>query len=164
MLDTTDEFDAPADEDVQTTDTTQAAEIVADQPPADPEPVHDAPTDEDKPSSKREAKYRIQLRVTEAERDQLRATVETLQRAEAERIAAKTIKTPAGLWAAGTALDDLLGDDGNVDPAKVEAAVTSARASLGLDRAWRAPHVPREGTGTNRDERSGNTWEQAFKV
>jgi hypothetical protein len=159
MPDTTDEFDG--------TDETTELETGGEIPQSEGDPDTDHPLADDQPAEDkpghREARYRVQLRETEAERDQLRGTVEALQRAEVERIAGKTIKQPAGLWAAGVALDDLLDDTGKVDATKVDAAVTAARGALGLDRAWAAPHVPKEGTSTHQHS-SGNTWESAFKA
>ncbi|WGJ84238.1 hypothetical protein [Gordonia sp. SMJS1] len=117
------------------------------------------------PQSKREARYRVQLRETEAERDTLAGRVETMQRAEVERLAADVIGKPAALWATDTTLADLLDDDGLVDPDKVAAAAHAAKDTLGLEigaaeRKKRGPVVPREGTGINRSER--NAWKEAF--
>ncbi len=107
-------------------DTTVAADVNhGDTTTTDTEP---APTD-----NRREARYRRQLRDTEAERDQLADQLATMRRAEAEHIAAATIAKPAALWAAGIDLADLLGDDGNVDPAKVAAAAGTAREQLRLE-------------------------------
>lgn len=153
---TTEPVDNPSTTEVTPVDTTDAEQ--------DPEvtPQETEVPDEPESQSKREARYRVQLREAEAERDQLAATVEALQRSEVERIAGKTIKQPAALWAAGVALADLLGDDGRVDTAKVESAAADARANLGLDRAWSAPVVPTEGTSIHQST-GGNTWEEAFK-
>ena len=121
----------------------------------------------EEPQSKREARYRAQLRETEAQRDQLAGTVEAMQRAEIERLAAGIIAKPEALWASGTAVADLLGDDGLVDPSKVNAAAHAAREELGLElgadeRKKRGPVVPREGTGTDQTRRH-TPWEDAFK-
>ena len=117
------------------------------------------------PQSKREARYRTQLRATEAERDGLAARIETMQRAEVERLAADVIGKPAALWATDTTLADLLDDDGQVDPDKVAAAAHAAKEKLGLEigeaaRKKRGPVVPREGTGTGHS--SHNAWKDAF--
>lgn len=119
-------------------------------------------SDEPGKRESREARYRRQLRETETERDTLAARVEALQRAEVERIAGKSIKQPAGLWAAGVALNDLLDATGAVDATKVDAAVTTARTAIGLAPAVRGPVVPREGTSIHQPS-GGNTWEEAFK-
>lgn len=142
--------------------------------PADDEHTEDTPTAETQqdadtdttntpePQSNREARYRRQLRDTEAERDRLAARVEALQRAEVERLAAKTIQKPSAIWAAQTQLADLLDDDGAVDPQKVTKAASAAQQSLGLAAARSGAHVPREGTSLHQHNGS-NTWEQAFK-
>lgn len=160
MLDTTDEFDAPADEDTPPTDTPEA---VADPPPVDPEPLPADDADESEPRSKREAKYRVQLRETQAERDQLAARVESLQRGEVERLAAKVIKQPSALWAAQTSLADLLADDGTVDERKVTDAASAAQKTLGLAATRPAGYVAREGTSLRKSSSAGNSWEAAFR-
>lgn len=155
-----------------TTEETEAISALTETPPdveagqtaAGPEDSSDAPEeDADRTPSRREARYRIQLRETEAERDRLAATVEALQRAEVERLASKVIKAPTALWAAQTALADLLADDGTVDPAKVANAVTAAQKTLGLAATRPAGHVPREGTNLHQSSSSGNAWQDAFK-
>ncbi|AZZ81684.1 hypothetical protein C5O27_11880 [Gordonia alkanivorans] len=117
------------------------------------------------PQSKREARYRVQLRETEAERDSLAGLLETLQRTEAERLAADVIHKPDALWAADINLTDLLDDTGLVSPDKVKAAAHAAKEKLGLElgageRKKRGPVVPREGTGADRS--THNAWKDAF--
>ena len=90
------------------------------------------------------AKYRRRLRETEKERDALHATVEALQRAAVESVAQGTLSKPAGLWAAGVELADVLDEHGQPDPEKITAAARSAADSLGLARPLRN-HVAREG-------------------
>lgn len=115
--------------------------------------------------SRRDIKYRERLRETETERDQLRATVETMQRREVERIAAEHLVKPGSLWTVGVELGDMLDDDGVVDPEKVRTAAVGARQNHGLEDPQaarkRQPVVQREGTG-NTSSRS-NTWADAFK-
>ncbi|MDS1115607.1 hypothetical protein RD149_17795 [Gordonia westfalica] len=122
-------------------------------------------TETPEPQSKREARYRLQLRETEAERDTLAGRIETMQRAEVERLAADVIAKPDALWASDTTLADLLDDDGLVDRDKVTAAAYAAKDTLGLElgaaeRKKRGPVVPREGTGTGHS--SHNAWKDAF--
>lgn len=116
--------------------------------------------------TRRDRRYREQLRAAEAERDTLRQTVETMQRAEVERLAAGHLKKPAALWTAGVELASLLGDDGTVDPERVLAAAQAARDQLGLEdpqaRLRRGPVVPREGTTVQSGGKS-NSWTDAFK-
>lgn len=123
--------------------------------------------DRAEPQSKREARYRTQLRETEAQRDQLAARIEAMQRAEAERLAADVIAQPNALWVSGTTLPDLLDDDGQLDPAKVDTAARAAQQTLGLElgaaeRKKKGPIVPREGASTRSSAKS-NTWADAFK-
>ena len=114
------------------------------------------------PQSKREAKYRVQLREAEAQRDALAATVEAMQLLRGrERIAGATIQKPSALWAAGCPLADLLNDDGTVDARKVTAAASAAQQSLGLAATRPGGFVPREGTSIRQSTRP-NTWEAAF--
>ncbi|MEP9391677.1 hypothetical protein ABLE94_05355 [Gordonia sp. VNK1] len=118
------------------------------------------------PPSKREARYRLQLREAQAERDTLAERLEALQRSEVERLAADLIEKPAALWTAGVKLDTLVGDDGTIDADKVTEAVKSAREQLGLQssqqRLRRGPVVPMEGTGTDRSR--PDPWKSAFNA
>lgn len=85
-------------------------------------------------SADHEAKsYRLRLRDTEAERDRLAATLTALQRGRVEAIATQQGITAEALWAAGTELDSLLGEDGQPDPIAVAAAADAARQELGID-------------------------------
>ncbi|TDT30887.1 hypothetical protein [Naumannella halotolerans] len=105
-------------------------------------------TDGQEPASKKdrqEAKYRAQLRDTEAERDRLAARLETMQRNQVEQIAADTLATPAGLWASGVTLDDLTDTDGDIDRAKVDTAVKAAAETLGLRTKPAGNYSPLEG-------------------
>ncbi|QZT56758.1 hypothetical protein [Mycolicibacterium austroafricanum] len=115
--------------------------------------------------SRRDIKYRERLRETEAERDQLRATVETMQRREVERLAAEHLVKPGSLWTVGVELENLLDDDGAVDPEKVRAAALDARQQHGLEDPQaarkRQPVVPLEGRGNTKG--GSNTWADAFK-
>jgi hypothetical protein len=101
------------------------------EPTRTPEPVAAEPdtaapaADDTADSGKEAAKYRRRLRETEAERDTLTERLTTLQRSEAERLAAAALTDGADLWREGTELADLLDDDGNIDPDKVTAAATS---------------------------------------
>ena len=63
-----------------------------------------------------------------------------MQRAEVDRLAVGADLRPAALWASGPELADLLSDDGTVDAAKVAAAISAARETLGI-----APPPPPRG-------------------
>lgn len=109
--------------------------------PDDENPV----TGESKTASNREAKYRRQLRETEAARDALAARLETMQRAEVERIAAAKLKVPGTLWQLGTTLADMLDEEGNVDPDKVTTAAKVAVSEAGLAPKRSGAYSPNEG-------------------
>ncbi len=125
------------------------------------EAAEDEPVEEDRTPNRREARYRVQLREAEAERDQLRATVEALQRAEVERLAGRMIQKPGALWAANIALSDLLDDAGTVEPTKVTEAVKTAQKELGLAPTRPPGYVRGEGQTIERSS-GGNAWEKAF--
>lgn len=121
-----------------TESTTPAAPISSDPEGASPAPAPQARASE-------AAKYRVQLRETEGQRDALAARLETMQRAEVERIAGSRIAKGEALWAAGVELADLLDDDGNVDPLKVPTVADAAAEKLGLTRPQRGPVIPTQG-------------------
>lgn len=115
----------------------------------DPTTTDAVATEQTEQAPNREAaKYRTRLRETEAERDTLRQTLATMRRAEVERIASTTLRNPAGLWAAGTELDALLTEAGDVDPEKVQAAASGAIEALGLAPRPDGMIVPAEGNLT----------------
>lgn len=165
-----------------TTDNTETAPE-GDASIATPKDVHQADTPEGVPSgtpegpdsesdpddaglSRRDIKYRERLRETEAERDQLRATVESMRRREVERLAAEHLTKPAALWTVGVELSTLIGEDGTVDPEAVLIAAQDAKQQLGLEdpkaKLRGSPVVPREGTSTKSGGKSGS-WSDAFK-
>lgn len=84
----------------------------------------------DDPKADREAaKYRRQLRDTQAERDRLATQVEGYHRAEVERLAAARLIDARDIWAGGLQLADVLNDGGQVDPARVAQAVADLAAT-----------------------------------
>jgi hypothetical protein len=96
------------------------------------------------------AKYRRRLREAETERDRLSERIESLQRAEVERLATAAGLRPAALWASGPELADLVADDGTVDASKVSAAIGAAREQLGIPAPPVGPRVPKEGRSPGR--------------
>ena len=74
------------------------------------------------------ARHRRAARAAEAERDQLAARLTGFERAEVERAAVGKLHRPADLWAAGVELDELRGDDGQLDPDKISEAVAGVLA------------------------------------
>lgn len=133
------------------------------QPKQSPEATE--PTDEGQERPEREAaRYRRQLRETEAERDALRGQVEAMQRAEVERLASAKLAKPAGIWTVGIQLDDMLTDSGTVDPAKVADVVAVAMDTVGLAPVPpRSVIAPKAGTGGGgRPPSSGKGFAGAF--
>lgn len=116
--------------------------------------------------SRRDRRYREQLRAAEAERDTLRQNLEAMRRGEVERLAAQHLTKPAALWTVGVELESLLGEDGTVDPELVLAAAQNARQELGLEdpkaKLRSGPVVPREGTSVQSGGKS-SSWSEAFK-
>lgn len=76
------------------------------------------------------AKYRRQLREVEQERDQLRSTVEGLQRLAVEGSLPSHVNGRA-LWSR-TELAAVVAEDGSIDPEKLDAAVADVEAAYGL--------------------------------
>ena len=116
--------------DDQPTTPTEAAELPSDATDAqaggddqgaEQPPDHDA------------ARYRRQLRETEAESAGLRTKLETLQRNQVEAMASTAnVAVPATIWAGGLKVEDLLGDDGMVDEVKAKDAIADTIMSMGL--------------------------------
>lgn len=133
-------------------------------PTGEPAVVDPAETDDARPKASAEAaRYRRQLRDTEAERDALRERITGYERQEAERLAAAGLVDPTDMWAAGVKLDDLRDDKGNLDSDKVAAAV----ASLIEQRPhWRRPATPkpdyRQGGGQADSIHTGRPWHDAL--
>lgn len=100
-------------------------------------PANDADQDDDQADdgdgNAEAARYRRRLRDAETERDQYAAQVETLQRAEVDRIIADLVTwSPAVMWEHGLTLDMVTTPEGTIDADKVQAAVTNAETKLGL--------------------------------
>lgn len=114
---------APWNTDVDLTDTDSGTDT------DNPEPAQD-PEDTGKGSGNPEAaRYRRQLRDTEAERDALVERIERMQTTEVTSRVADRLAQPTDLFAFGLTLADVLGDDGEVDPERVDTAVSDLLAS-----------------------------------
>lgn len=83
------------------------------------------------------AKYRRKLRATERERDGLADQLTAARRQLAEQ--ASGLQAPAGLWAAGTEVDSLFGEDGQLNREALAQATQEAVAKLGLRMGGRPP-------------------------
>ncbi|PPJ24147.1 hypothetical protein C5E45_28280 [Nocardia nova] len=135
--------------------------------PADPDTAGGATEGEGEQAdrgNREAARYRRQLRDTEAERDALRERITGYERAEAERLAADVLTDPADLWAAGVKLDDLRSEDGALDAEKVTAAV----AGIAEARPhWRRPPTPRpdrrQGGGQHDATGGRRSWSDALR-
>ncbi|MBX9147976.1 hypothetical protein [Rhodococcus qingshengii] len=88
--------------------------------------IGEARTNPEQPSGNSEAaRYRRQLRDTEAERNSLTVRIEAMQRTEILRLAGDELASPFDIFEIGRALlPDLIDDAGDVDPAKVAEAVS----------------------------------------
>lgn len=143
--------------------TSAAAEHDKPDTPDTPEPVENPAA----AAAAREAKkYRQQLRAAQAELDQMRAQLESFQRAEVERLAADHLADPGDLWRAGINLGDLLGEDRAVDPQRVAATVDDV---LRTHRHWRktapaaAPASEVGATGRIHTDDAPASFEDAFR-
>lgn len=122
------------------------------------------PPEGGKEGNKEAAAYRRKLRDAEADRDRLAGQLTTYQRRDAEALVGDKLLSASDLWVAGIELKDLLGDDGNVDKAKVDEAVDK----LLTDRphwAPKRPGVPRDmGQGRRGGSVGGDvTWGTVIK-
>lgn len=106
------------------------------------------------------ARHRIARREAEAQTQAVSAKLEAMQRSAIDAQVTALHMKPAALWAAGTKLADLLGDDGVPDPAKVEAAAEAAKEQLGIP----APKMPPRGlsSGASSYQPPRNDWVGAF--
>ncbi|MGD9619821.1 MAG: hypothetical protein AB7G47_04630 [Mycolicibacterium sp.] len=127
-----------------------------------PEGTPDAEDTPDGKASKEAAKYRHQLRATEAERDDLAARLESVQRSQVESEVSRLGVKPEALWAAGVELGDLLTEDGTVDPNAVADKVAGVREKFGIEtsRPYRGIKGMKSGAGINVP--TGSSWSGAF--
>ena len=126
------------------------------------EEATDAEPDEEPKSKagKEAARYRTQLRDTEAKLAVLQARIEGHQTADAERVAATVLADPGDLWLMGTSLADVLDEDGEVDSVLVEQ---KAREIVARRPGLAPPHVDM-GQGRRGDRSPGaTTWSTVLK-
>jgi len=106
--------------------------------PEDTDTTVDEPDQDSTPDAVKEArKYRRRAQTAEAERDTLKARLETLQRGEVERLVADRLADPADVWRDGATIDSLVDGDGNIDPKRVDELTKSllaAHAHWGITR------------------------------
>lgn len=123
-----------------------------------------APPEPESEISGRDARYRVQLREAEADRDRLRGLVESMQRAEIERLASPRLADPRDLWYRSMSVADMLDGDGRVDPAKVDGAVSGL---LEQHAHWASPRARykgelRSGASERPIAPTTPTWKDAF--
>lgn len=123
----------PAESHAEATEPAAPTDATGDKPTAAPQ------AEQPHGDGREAAKYRRQLREAEAERDTLSGRVAAMQKREVERLAAADLAAPADLWLTGTALADLLDDNGDVDTAKVTDAIQRV---IGERPSWRAAPAP----------------------
>jgi hypothetical protein len=132
MSETTEAVDQTADEDV----------IDLEDIPAESEPSTAAEDDAESESANAEAaKWRRQLRETEAQRDTLASQVDALQRQQIEAQDTAAGVKPAALWKTSE-LSALISEDGTVDAELVATAIDTARQELGIQPIGKGAYVP----------------------
>jgi len=138
------------EEELQEEDAAATAELADENPAPAPDdaPVPGGTPDEDRTGDplakvlREAAAHRIKAREAEAERDRLAGVVESMQRAEAERLVTaieagySPLAEGSDLWRGGVELSELLDEDGQVDRTKLKAA--GARVGAAHPH-WRAP-------------------------
>ena len=133
----TDKTQTPSRDDAATEpdQTIETAQGVDTDPPAERSAATGSAKPETETGSSEAAKWRRRLRDTEAERDALKGHAEAAQRTLINYLAEKAGRiAPDALWASGVTLEQLLDDAGDVDPARVEAAVEKAATRFRLTR------------------------------
>jgi hypothetical protein len=136
--------------------------------PAEDQREHETPdtgqdTADDGKVGAEAARYRRRLRDTETERDGLAERLSTYQRREAERLAAEHLVRADDVWLEGADVAAVLGDDGEVDPAKVAAVaktVLDGRPQLGT--AYRVRPKPDNAQGSG-PGKAGTSWGDVLK-
>lgn len=151
--------DTPADDaDPTEPQPDPAAAAAAD---SDQQTGHDPRPGDD--SNREAAGYRRRLRDTEAERDGLKGQLAAARRALVDGVAEQQHIRPAALWAAGTQLEELFDEAGNLDPAAVTAACDHAASQFNIHRGPR-PDYSQGGSGTAAASVAADPWTDAFRL
>ena len=134
-------------------------------------PAGTDPQDQDKPQgrqARRDEQARQRAAELEGERDKLAARVETYQRKEAERIAGGVLAQAEDLFAVGgVKLEDVIGEDGEVDETEVlalAAALADSRPGLAVPRPRGFHDWGHSRTGTTGIGGEGPSWDDALEV
>jgi hypothetical protein len=131
-------------------------------PPEIPPPGSDEPTADERTRLRREAaRYRVERNEARQQLDRQQNVIAGLQRGQIETMVAQHLFDPADIWRAeGVELDALLDEDGAVDPAKVDEAVSNA---IKAKPHWAKPS-PDFGAGAGRGQAAnGPSFGEALK-
>ena len=134
-----------------------------DEPKAEPDDAGEPQVDDVGKPNREAAKWRTQLRETEAERDRLAEQVGRMRRGEVERLAANRLRDPGDLWLAEVEVASLLDDDGAPDPAKIDAAISTV---LEEHPGWSATRRPKPTPEQGREHAPTNvgaSWADALR-
>lgn len=140
MSDTTTENEVTEEQNLSESATSEDQDQASETATADDDTqdAHDAEPDDEQDqqdtskASRQAAKYRRQLRDTEAERDTLQEQVSTLRRTIAEESLRGVLAKPSALWLTGVEAADFYDDAGNLDTDALAAAAKDAAAQNGL--------------------------------
>lgn len=94
--------------------------------------AEDASPTEDSRSGNEAAKYRRQLRDTEAERDALQEQVGALRKTIADTALGELLERPEGFWATGATPESFFTEEGTLDLDALKNAVSEASTTFGL--------------------------------
>jgi hypothetical protein len=141
-------------------------------PVGEPQEASQGQDDDGKPPSRREARFRSELRAAEATIADLTETIETMRRGEAERQATSTgdvrLHDGADLWRDGATTADLLDENGAISPDALIAmiqSVTAERPHLVAPEPRQGPRPDfTQGINSQRTEDSGPmNWATAMR-
>ncbi|MFI2104100.1 hypothetical protein ACH436_12445 [Isoptericola sp. NPDC019693] len=107
------------------------------------------------------AKYRTQLRETEAERDTLRETVSALRREQAEAALDKTLARPESFWLTGATVDEYIDEAGKLDRSRLIADAQSAISKQGIAAFRRFAAAADQGARSG-ETSGGKTWQDVL--
>lgn len=128
----------------------------------------DAP-DAGKTGNAEAARYRVQLRESEAKVAELTTQLEAMRKTEVGRILAEHAKPGNGpawahgvnekaLFASGVSLADLTDDTGAIDVTRLQAAVENARAMFGIPALPTAPPADGDGSSVHAGGPGAKSW------
>jgi division protein CdvB (Snf7/Vps24/ESCRT-III family) len=126
--------------------------------------THHEDDDTSRKASAEAKRYRLRLRETEAKLEAATARLESLERAEVERIAAELgLVKPQAIWAAGLDLNTLHDDEGNIDTELAHELVKSTADEFGLAAHPVIQTNPAQSPDAQTVDTETNPWHEAFK-